>query len=89
MRLDEPVVVVEAHHGVLGVPRHVDHLGCGEEARREETEGEMGLDKPPLVLILQHLGSVPVTLIMNSQLGPCQRRNKHQLGLPYFGLDIN
>ena len=41
MRLDESVMMVVAHHLVLGVPRHVDHLGRGEEAGGEKTEREM------------------------------------------------
>ena len=62
--LDQPVVVVEAHHGVLGVPRHVDHLGCGQEVGREKAEREMRLYKSPLVLIVQHLGTVTVTFAL-------------------------
>ena len=64
VRLDESVVVVEAHHGVLGVPRHVDHLGCGQEVGREKAEREMRLYKSPLFLIVQHLGTVAVTFAL-------------------------
>ena len=53
------VMVVEADHGVPGVPGNIDNLGCVQEARGQQGQGQVGLYKPGLVLarcleLLQH-----------------------------------
>ena len=80
--LDQLVVVVEADHGVLRVPGHVDDLGSVKEVGWEEGEGQVGLYKPSLVHVLQELHTVPVTCPETLQCDSCPTVDSEILAQP-------